>query len=45
MFGWRVFTIVPERSVYVIERFGRFHRELAPGLHFLAPLLDRIAYR
>ncbi|CDJ59103.1 SPFH domain / Band 7 family domain-containing protein, putative [Eimeria maxima] len=29
---------------YVVERFGRFHRVLTPGLHFLIPLVDRLAY-
>eukprot|EP00741_Cyanophora_paradoxa_P005480 tig00000889_g5312.t1 len=36
--------IVPQQSAYLIERFGRFHRTLEPGLHFLIPLVDRIAY-
>ena len=36
--------IVPQQSAWVIERFGKFHRILSPGLHFLIPLVDRIAY-
>ena len=38
------FAIVPEKSAYVIERFGRFLTVLSPGLHLLIPLVDRIAY-
>ena len=36
--------IVPQTSAWVIERFGRFSRILPPGLHFLIPFVDRIAY-
>merc|ERR1712072_917362 len=25
----------------IVERFGKFHRECGPGLHFLFPLIDR----
>lgn len=28
----------------MIERFGRFHKTLEAGLHFLIPVIDRIAY-
>eukprot|EP00210_Caulerpa_lentillifera_P005252 g5019.t1 len=40
-FGIRV---VPEKTAYVVERFGKFLRILDSGLHFLIPLVDRIAY-
>ena len=36
--------IVPEQTAFVVERFGKYHKILAPGLHFLIPLIDRIAY-
>ena len=36
--------IVPQQSAWVIERFGKFNRILSPGLHFLIPFVDRIAY-
>ena len=36
--------IVPQQSAWVVERFGKFHRVLPPGLHLLIPLVDRIAY-
>ncbi|MFT7257101.1 MAG: regulator of protease activity HflC (stomatin/prohibitin superfamily) [Candidatus Azotimanducaceae bacterium] len=29
----------------VIERFGKFRAILEPGLHFLIPFVDRVAYR
>ena len=36
--------IVPEKSVVVIERFGKFHTTLGAGIHLLVPLVDQIAY-
>lgn len=35
--------IVPEAKVYVIERLGKYHSDLKPGLHIINPFLDRIA--
>ncbi|KAH8850294.1 Stomatin-like protein 2, mitochondrial [Schistosoma japonicum] len=35
---------VPEKEAWVIERLGRFHRTLEPGLNFCIPVVDRIAY-
>src|SRR5215510_13263894 len=37
--------IVPQQSAYVIERLGRFHGVLEPGLNLIIPFLDRVAYR
>jgi regulator of protease activity HflC (stomatin/prohibitin superfamily) len=36
---------VPQQHAYVIERLGRFHAVLEPGLNFVVPLVDRVAYR
>ncbi|ORY53139.1 hypothetical protein BCR33DRAFT_756958 [Rhizoclosmatium globosum] len=35
---------VPQASVYVVERFGKFHKVLEPGLAILIPFIDRIKY-
>ena len=37
--------IVPQQQAWVVERLGRFHRVLGPGLNPLIPFTDRIAYR
>lgn len=34
-----VLRIVPERTAYVIERFGKYVKTLSPGLHFLIPVV------
>jgi regulator of protease activity HflC (stomatin/prohibitin superfamily) len=37
-------AIVPQQRAFVVERFGRFRKILEPGLHFLIPFVDRVAY-
>jgi len=37
--------IVPQSEKYVVERFGRLHAVLGPGINFIVPLLDSIAHR
>lgn len=37
--------IVPQQTALVVERFGRFHTILAPGLNLIIPFLDRVAYQ
>ena len=39
-----IIRIVPQQTAFVVERFGKYSRTLAPGLHILIPLVDRIAY-
>jgi regulator of protease activity HflC (stomatin/prohibitin superfamily) len=37
--------VVPQQSAFVVERFGRFSSVLEPGLNFIVPVFDRVAYR
>jgi len=37
--------IVPQQEVWLIERLGKFHAKLDGGLHFIIPIIDRIAYK
>ncbi|TNN78954.1 Stomatin-like protein 2, mitochondrial [Liparis tanakae] len=39
-----VVLFVPQQEAWVVERMGRFHHILEPGLNFLIPVLDRIRY-
>jgi len=42
---WHVgVVIVPQRIAWVVERLGKFHKVLDPGLHFLIPFVDRVSY-
>ncbi|EGR31845.1 stomatin family protein, putative [Ichthyophthirius multifiliis] len=40
----KFFTIVYEKTAKVVERFGRYHKTLHPGFHFLIPVMDKISY-
>src|SRR5436305_9686240 len=37
--------VVPQQRAWVVERWGKFHAVLEPGLNFVVPFVDRIAYR
>uniref|UniRef100_A0A3B5LKT9 Band 7 domain-containing protein n=1 Tax=Xiphophorus couchianus TaxID=32473 RepID=A0A3B5LKT9_9TELE len=39
-----VVLFVPQQEAWVVERMGRYHRILEPGLNFLIPVLDRVRY-
>ncbi|KAL8799736.1 MAG: hypothetical protein Q9182_005679 [Xanthomendoza sp. 2 TL-2023] len=39
-----IIRFVPQQTAWVVERMGKFHRILQPGLAVLIPFLDRIAY-
>lgn len=36
---------VPQQYAYVVEFFGRFQKTLDPGLYFLIPFAQRVAYK
>ena len=42
---WKLVLIVEMREICVIERLGKFRMVMEPGLHFLIPFFDRVAYR
>jgi regulator of protease activity HflC (stomatin/prohibitin superfamily) len=37
--------VVPQQHAWVVERLGKFQGTLTPGLNFLIPFVDRVAYR
>lgn len=41
----RTIKIVPQQTALVIERLGRFYAVLSPGLNFIIPFIDRVAYQ
>ncbi|WP_295640904.1 stomatin-like protein [uncultured Methylibium sp.] len=45
IFVARAIKVVPQQSAWVVERLGKYHATLVPGLNFLVPFVDRLAYR
>jgi regulator of protease activity HflC (stomatin/prohibitin superfamily) len=41
---WLAVRIVPQSQKHVVERFGRLHAVLGPGINIIVPFLDRIAH-
>ena len=42
---FKTVIIVSERENVVVERLGKFHRTLKPGIYFLIPFFDNAAYK
>ncbi|MER5645175.1 SPFH domain-containing protein [Streptosporangium sp. NPDC002524] len=40
--AYRTVRVVPQATAGVVERFGRYHRTLAPGPSLVVPFIDRI---
>src|SRR5665811_306356 len=45
IFITRSIKVVPQQNAWVIERLGKYHGSLTPGLSFLVPFVDRVAYK
>jgi regulator of protease activity HflC (stomatin/prohibitin superfamily) len=41
----RTVRIVPQQHAWVRERLGKYHDTLTPGLNFVIPFIDKIAYK
>jgi len=41
----KAIRVVPQQHAWIVERLGRFYAVLEPGLNFVIPFVDRIAYR
>jgi regulator of protease activity HflC (stomatin/prohibitin superfamily) len=37
--------VVPQQNAWIVERLGRYHATLTPGLNVIIPFVDRVAYR
>jgi regulator of protease activity HflC (stomatin/prohibitin superfamily) len=37
--------VVPQQNAWVVERLGKFHAVLQPGLNIVIPFVDRLAYK
>jgi len=41
----RYLRVVPQQHAYVVERLGRFHAVLQPGLNIIVPFIDSVRYK
>jgi regulator of protease activity HflC (stomatin/prohibitin superfamily) len=41
----KAIRVVPQQHAWIVERVGRFYAVLEPGLNFVIPFVDRVAYR
>jgi len=45
IFVVQTYKIVPQQHAWVVERLGRYDRTLVPGLKFVIPFVERVAYK
>src|SRR3569623_1403292 len=45
VFVFKTVGVGPQRHAWVVERLGKYHATLAPGLNIVLPFIDRIAYK
>ncbi len=45
IFIFQTFKIVPQQNAWVVERLGKYDRTLTPGLKFVVPFIERVAYK
>ncbi|MCW5660644.1 MAG: paraslipin [Burkholderiaceae bacterium] len=45
IFVVRSLKVVPQQHAWVVERLGKYHGTLAPGLNILVPFIDRVSYK
>ena len=45
VFCWLAIKIVPQQQAWIIERLGKYNKTLQPGLSFILPFIDKVAYK
>ena len=45
IFVTRSIKVVPQQNAWVVERLGKYNATLQPGLNFLMPFIDKVAYK
>jgi regulator of protease activity HflC (stomatin/prohibitin superfamily) len=45
VFVFKTINVVPQQHAWVVERLGKYHATLGPGLNIVVPFIDRIAYK
>jgi len=41
----KTIRIVPQKSVFIVERLGKYQKSLMAGLHILVPFIDKVSYK
>ncbi len=41
----KTIKVVPQQHAWIIERLGKYNGTLSPGLNFVLPFIDRVAYK
>lgn len=41
----KTIRVVPQQHAWIVERLGRFYAVLQPGLNFVIPFIDRVAFK
>lgn len=44
-FTMKAVRVIPQQSAWIVERLGSYKETLEAGLHFVIPIVDRIAYK
>jgi regulator of protease activity HflC (stomatin/prohibitin superfamily) len=45
VFVFKTVNVVPQQHPWVVERLGKYHATLGPGLNIVVPFMDRVAYK
>jgi len=45
VFIMKTVQVVPQQHAWVVERLGKYHSTLAPGLNIVFPFIDKVAYK
>ncbi len=45
LFVMRAIKIVPQQHAWIVEKLGKYDRTLTPGLAFVVPFVERVAYK
>ncbi|MCH4248466.1 SPFH domain-containing protein [Acinetobacter populi] len=38
-------TLVPQGYKFIVQRLGKYHATLTPGINFIIPFMDKVAYK
>ncbi len=45
IFAYQSIKVVPQQNAWIVERVGKFKCVLNPGLNFIVPFIDKVAYK